>query len=114
MRNWDEIWRPVDTSDERVRRGMETLSARRREELQGKATHIGWKVGWNDPKARAGLGVTSGVVGFLTSTTVTQTAAVSVGPMTNPVLEVELALRIAQDDRGRLSVTGAAPAFEIL
>jgi 2-keto-4-pentenoate hydratase len=112
---WDQLWRPVDDSDERVRRGSARLARRRRQELSGGVRHVGWKVGWNDLEARQVIGVRSGVVGFLTSGTVSSEPTVSLAGTNWAGAEVELALRVRADVSGApVRVAAIAPAVEVV
>jgi 2-keto-4-pentenoate hydratase len=94
-----------------VRHGMAALLQRRREALEGGATAVGWKIGFNAPAIQAHFGITSPVVGFMTDTTVFPVGVpVPIARWTAPALEVEVAIRVGPDG----TVASLAPAFELV
>jgi 2-keto-4-pentenoate hydratase len=94
-----------------VERGMRALLVRRDAELSAGATAVGWKIGFNTRVIQAHFGLDSPVVGYLTDTGVTSDGAtVTLEGWKAPAVEVELAVRVA-DDGG---VAGVGPALELV
>ncbi len=94
-----------------VSRGMQTLLARRADDLAGGATGIGWKIGFDTPAIQQHFGLSDAVVGYLTDTRVVETGAtVSLAGWVAPAVEVELAVRVG-DDGG---IAGLGPALELV
>jgi 2-keto-4-pentenoate hydratase len=91
--------------------GMRTLLTRRSNELDNGATPVGWKVGINGPALQAHFGLDGPVVGYLTDSTVMEAdEPIVISGWQRPALEVEVAIRIA-DDGG---VASLAPAIELV
>jgi 2-keto-4-pentenoate hydratase len=71
---------------------------RRRRELDDGAEHLGWKAGFGAPAAMGRLGTDRPLVGYLTRERLLDDGAtVSLNGMKQPVLEAEVALRLAHD-----------------
>lgn len=97
-------------ADPRVRRGMETQLALRRERLSAGETPLGWKVGFGTLEAFEKLGTGAPLVGFLLRSALAPSgAAYSLDGFSRPALEPEVAVRMGED--GAVSALG--PAFEI-
>jgi 2-keto-4-pentenoate hydratase len=90
---------------------MRTLLARRHAELAAGATALGWKVGINAPALQEHFGLRGPIVGYLTDATeLTQGQPVAVDGWRQPMLEVELAIRIGRHG----GVAAVAPALELV
>jgi 2-keto-4-pentenoate hydratase len=91
---------------------MRALLARREADLATGASPLGWKIGFNTPAIQQHFGLSDPVVGYLTDTRVIGAgAAVPLAGWGAPALEVELAVRVDDDDGG---VGGLAPALELV
>lgn len=100
----------LDTSDP-VSRGMQTLLARRAEDLAGGAHGVGWKIGFDTPAIQQHFGLGEAVVGYLTDTwTVDPGATVSLAGWVAPAVEVELAVRVGAEG----DIAGVGPALELV
>ena len=115
-----DTWELVDTTDDRVRTGLERLAERRRGELAAGARHTGWKVGFNDANARAMIGLRTGVVGYLTDRSRSDAGDVAI-PDAGVAGEIELAFRLASavganasDDDALGAIAAVAPAIEVV
>lgn len=95
-------WDAIDLADERIAHGFELLRARR---AADPGARVGWKVGMNDGGIRSMLGIASGVIGYLSSTTVLTDGVVPLGTGTLGC-EVEVAFTVGAD--GGLARAGAA------
>jgi 2-keto-4-pentenoate hydratase len=94
-----------------VGRGMVTLLAHRAEDLAGGAHCIGWKIGFDTPAIQEHFGLRDAVVGYLTDSRVVEPGStVSLDGWVAPAVEVELAVRIADDG----SIAGVGPALELV
>lgn len=91
---------------------MATLLDRRLEILADGAQPLGWKVGFNLPKAQALLGIERPLAGFLTSAGLLEDGSVwdlgSHGPV---LVECEVAVELGPDGR---SVAALLPALELV
>jgi 2-keto-4-pentenoate hydratase len=96
--------------DARVRRGMEAQLARWRSALAGGAARVGWKVGLNDPRVQAHLGIDGCVVGHLTlATTLVPGEPHSLRGGTRVGAECEVAIHLGRDlDAGASDADAAA------
>jgi 2-keto-4-pentenoate hydratase len=91
---------------------MRAQLARLRAEQADGASLVGWKIGFNTPAIQQHFGLADPVVGYLTDTGVSgDGATISLAGWTNPVVEVEVAVRVG-DHRG--TVAGLAPALELV
>jgi 2-keto-4-pentenoate hydratase len=91
--------------------GMRALLARRSAELEGGATPVGWKIGFNTPAIQAHFGISGAVVGYLTDTTVMDAGdPIDLSGWQRPALEVEVAIRVG--DNGGVGALG--PALELV
>ena len=108
--------------DERVRRGMEAQLERWRRLVAGGAGRVGWKIGLNDPRAQAHLGLAGAVVGHLTlATTLVPGSPHSLRNATRVGAEAEVAIHLggdvgpdASDDSVVQAVVGLGPAIELI
>ncbi|HEX2232747.1 MAG TPA: fumarylacetoacetate hydrolase family protein [Thermoleophilaceae bacterium] len=101
--------------DPRVKAGLERqLEEWRR--LQGEgARRLGWKIGFNAPKARAALGLDAPVIGYLTSATeITDGGSHSLAGARKPLVEVEVAIELRRDVGADAEVDEALAAIESL
>lgn len=97
-------------TDPRVIDGLKEQLASWRAELQGGATRVGWKIGFNLPAAQEMFGVDEPAIGYLTSGTVLEDGAeYSAAGSTRLVIEPEIAVEIAEDG----GIGRYAPAIEI-
>jgi len=88
----------VNALDERIAAGMRDQLAVRDERLRGGARQIGWKVGFGSPAAAAALEIDRPLVGFLIDGgLVLDGATVPVAGWAVPMLEPEIAARMARD-----------------
>lgn len=102
---------PGPDSTAAVGRGMETLLARRADDLAGGAVGIGWKIGFDTPAIQEHFGLRDAVVGYLTDTRIVEPGAgVSLAGWVAPAVEVELAVRVGDDG----DIAGLAPALELV
>jgi 2-oxo-3-hexenedioate decarboxylase len=98
-------------TDERIERGMKGQLAAWRAKLDGDATRVGWKVGFNPPPVMEALGIDEPVVGYLVSETVVESdGEVSLAGTTRPVAEPELAVYLGEGG----AVAGLGAAIEIV
>jgi 2-keto-4-pentenoate hydratase len=108
--------------DVRVERGMERQLAARRARIDVGARPIGWKVGFGSAAAMAGLGISAPLVGFLTDAgIVAEGSTYSISGWTQPMLEPEVAVRIAGDvrsgssrDEVETAIAAVGPAIELV
>jgi 2-keto-4-pentenoate hydratase len=90
---------------------MQTMLARRAEDLAGGAAGVGWKIGFDTPAIQEHFGLSDAVVGYLTDTRIVEPGAtVSLAGWVAPAVEVELAVRV--DDDG--DIAGLGPALELV
>jgi 2-keto-4-pentenoate hydratase len=102
---------PGPDSPAAVGRGMETLLARRADDLAGGATGVGWKIGFDTPAIQKHFGLSEAVVGYLTDTRIVEPgASVSLAGWVAPAVEVELAVRVGDDG----DIAGIGPALELV
>ena len=107
--------------DPRIAAGTTRMLERRRRELAGGATHLGWKAGFGAPAALERLGTDRPLAGYLTrDRLLADGATVSLGGMRQPVLEAEVALVLARDvppgataAQARAAVGQVAVAIEV-
>jgi 2-oxo-3-hexenedioate decarboxylase len=94
-----------------VANGMRSLLARRTETLEGGATAVGWKIGFNTKGIQDHFGISGPVVGFLTDRTLlTAGEDIRISEWLRPALEVEVAIRVGPDG----GVAALAPALELV
>jgi 2-keto-4-pentenoate hydratase len=90
---------------------MRTLLARRAAALAGGAVALGWKVGINAPALQEHFGLTGPIVGYLTDATELAVGQpVAVDGWRQPMLEVELAIRVGPGG----GIAALAPALEMV
>jgi 2-keto-4-pentenoate hydratase len=90
---------------------MQTLLARRADDLAGGATGIGWKIGFDTPAIQEHFGLSDAIVGYLTDTRVVEPGAiVPLAGWAAPAVEVELFVRVG--DGG--AIAGVGPALELV
>ena len=90
---------------------MQTLLARRTDDLAGGANGIGWKIGFDTPAIQEHFGLSDAVVGYLTDTRVVEPGStVPLAGWVAPAVEVELAVRVGDGD----AIAGLAPALELV
>ncbi len=107
--------------DPRIKRGMQTQFARRRERLDAGEWGIGWKAGFGAPAAMEMLDISTPLVGFLTDRVkVDPGATVSISGWAQAVIEPEIAIHLgadpgqgADDDTVRGAIAGLGVAFEL-
>jgi len=86
------------------------MLARRQDELDAGAAHLGWKVGFGSPAAMAALGLDRPLVGYLTAgRRLGSGAAVSVAGWSRGVIEAEIAAYVGPG----LAVEGWGLAVEL-
>jgi 2-keto-4-pentenoate hydratase len=95
-----------------VRRGLAAQLARRERLLAEGARPLGWKLGFGAPPAMEKLGTAAPLVGFLTSRSLLDGDTASVAGWVKPLLEPEIAVRVAEGASGLRAGT-LAPAFEL-
>jgi 2-keto-4-pentenoate hydratase len=84
--------------DPRVKRGMETQLAERRQRLASGEKPLGWKLGFGAPSAMARLGTSGPISGYLLqSALVPSGGLVNVKGWTQPVAEPEIGVRLGAD-----------------
>jgi len=90
---------------------MQVQLARRQAALNSGATSVGWKVAFNGLAMQQHFGIKGLVVGHITNATVLDPEQlVTISNWHQPMLEVELALRIGSDG----GIAGIAPALELV
>src|SRR5579872_6588348 len=90
---------------------MQSLLARRAEDLAAGAVGIGWKIGFDTPAIQEHFGLREAVVGYLTDSRVVEPgSAVSLAGWVAPAVEVELAVRVGKDG----DIAGVGPALELV
>jgi 2-keto-4-pentenoate hydratase len=98
-----------------VARGMQAQLARRDDELAGGARQVGWKIGFNTPAIQQHFGLSEPVVGYLLDRAVTPDgSAVGLDGWVSPAVEVEVAVRVGKSNAGSPTVSGLAPALELV
>lgn len=117
-----DLWTPLELDDARLRTGFDRMRVARAEALAGGARQTGWKVGYNDPRVRAGLGISSSMVGFLLDRGFLPAGRpVSLDGTLRPGAELELAFRLGaglsagiEPAAAEAAIAGVAPAIEII
>ncbi|MQA75325.1 MAG: hypothetical protein GEU88_13445 [Solirubrobacterales bacterium] len=100
---------------------MSALLAERRRRLDEGERPLGWKLGFGSPDAMRGLGIAAPLIGYLVRGAVLEPgASVALGDFTRPMLEPEVAVRIAEDlpaggdaAAARRAIGAVAPALEL-
>ncbi len=102
--------RPETWEDPRVVEGTRLQLAGRDRMLAAGARRLGWKLGLGAPPAREKWGIKGPVAGFITDATLLDSGATeSLSGWTSPVLEAEVAVRVAaRDDGARVGAVGLA------
>jgi 2-keto-4-pentenoate hydratase len=91
--------------------GMRAQLARRDAQLDGGATAVGWKIGFNAKAAQDHFGLRGPVVGYLTDATVIAAGDdIAISGWVRAALEVEVAIRVGEDG----GVAALAPALELV
>ena len=94
-----------------VAAGMRAQLADRRDRLDAGAEPLGWKIGINVPAVQERLGITEPVVGYTTSPSLVEPGgSVDVAGWTAPMLEPEVAIRVAEGG----TVAALGPAIELV
>jgi 2-keto-4-pentenoate hydratase len=109
-------------ADPRLRSGLEAQLEQRRTRLSAGEKALGWKLGFGSPAAMGKLGTAAPLIGFLTDRSLVGLEhEVSVAAYRNPVLEPEVAVRLAADlapgggeDAAREAIESVGPAFELV
>jgi 2-keto-4-pentenoate hydratase len=93
----------TDSLDQSLQDGLRRQDAASRELLAGGARRLGWKAGFGTAAAIQMLGTEGPLAGFLTHSTLAPSgASFEVGDWGKPILEPEVAVRLAADlDPGR-------------
>jgi 2-keto-4-pentenoate hydratase len=107
--------------DPRIAAGMRAQMELRKRRLDEGAHQVGWKVGFGAPAAKAKLGLTAPIVGFLLDRALLSSGAtVPLGPWQKPAAEAEIAAYIGRDlragasrDEARNAITAIGPAIEL-
>jgi len=100
--------------DPRIARGMDKQLAARRARIAAGEKPLGWKVGLGAPAVMEKLGVTAPAVGYLMQRAlVLSGSTVSFAGWTKPVVECEIAVRMARDVGGGTAESAAAAVKEI-
>lgn len=103
--------------DPRVERGTRAMLELRETRLAAGEQALGWKVGFGSPAAFERLGTDRPIAGFMTESGVLPSGAtVAIGGWTNPALELEVAIHLA-DDVGadvRAAIGGISAAIELV
>ena len=108
--------------DTRVLSGLEKQFVRRREQLEGGAGRLGWKIGLNAPPVQEKLRLPHSLIGYLTDATLLPPGTShSLAGTTRPVAEPEIAVELRRDVEGGAETDAAlaaigslAPAIEIV
>ena len=108
--------------ESRVVRGTQALLDARRKQFAADEPHIGWKMGYGAPSARARLGIKVPLAGYLTGATqVAAGATVSIADWSKPCVEPEIAIYLGRDLQGpagnaevRAVVSAVGVAFELV
>lgn len=92
---------PETWEDPRVVEGTRRQLAERDRMLAGGARRLGWKLGLGAPPARERWGIKGAVAGFITDATLLDPGATQpLAGWAKPVLEAEVAVRVALDAAG--------------
>ncbi len=96
-----------------IRQGMAAQLARRRAEMAAGARPLGWKVGLGAPATMQKLGLQRPLVGYLMQRALLLSGSnVSLAGYTRPVMEAEIAVRMARPLSGGASADEAAAAVK--
>jgi 2-keto-4-pentenoate hydratase len=96
-----------------IKRGMTAQLARRRAQIVAGGKPLGWKVGFGAPATMQRLGLDAPLVGFLMQHAQLESGGiVSLKGYTKPVMEPEIAVRMARDLAGAATATTAAAAIK--
>jgi 2-keto-4-pentenoate hydratase len=88
----------TDSIDRSLQEGLRAQEAASRDLLAGGAGRLGWKAGFGTAAAIENLGTSGPLAGFLTDSTLEPSgASFAVGDWGKPVLEPEVAVRLAAD-----------------
>lgn len=110
------------SADPRIARGMAAQLARRDRLVAAGHARVGWKIGFNTPRAQRALGLDGPVVGHLTlATVVVPGVAHALAGAVRPAVEPEVAVHLGADvpahaDRAAAAtaITGLAAALELI
>jgi len=106
MKSWE---------DPRIVRGMTAQLAKRRERIAAGETPLGWKVGFGAPASMQRLGLQAPLVGYLMQAALLPSgSSVSIASYSKPVLEPEIAVRMARDLPGGSPPEAAGTAVKEL
>jgi 2-keto-4-pentenoate hydratase len=108
--------------DPRVKSGLERQLEEWRRLLGGGAERLGWKIGFNAPKAQEALGLSEPVIGFLTSATAIEAGGShSLAGARRPLVEAEVAIELRRDvgpgaevDEALAAIESLGPAIELI
>jgi 2-keto-4-pentenoate hydratase len=108
--------------DPRVRAGLERQLEEWRRLLREGADRLGWKIGFNPPKAREALGLRDPVIGHLTSATAIEPGGShSLAGAKKPLVEAEVAIELrrqvgpgAEVDEALAAIQSLGPAIELI
>ena len=93
--------------DPRVLEGTRAQLESWRAELDAGARRVGWKIAFNTPEMQERLGLSSSVVGYMTSNTlIGYGSRISLAGMTKPMIEPEIAIEVGPG--GMAAALGAA------
>ncbi|MDP2409407.1 MAG: fumarylacetoacetate hydrolase family protein [Pseudolabrys sp.] len=96
-----------------IRQGMAAQLARRRAEIAAGARPLGWKVGLGAPAMMQKLGLHGPLVGYLMQRALLLSGSnVSLAGFSKPVMEAEIAVRMARNLPGGASADEAAAAVK--
>ncbi|MBD3610750.1 MAG: hypothetical protein HUJ30_09395, partial [Gammaproteobacteria bacterium] len=107
---------------QQITQGMALQLENRRDALLAGQTHLGWKLGFNDPAARERCQLPSPIAGYLThSTLLAQNSSYQADENASILLEAELAIQITQDVDQPIDqhdaeglISAVAPAIELV
>ena len=101
--------------DPRVQAGLERQLQGWRNLLAGGAERLGWKLGLNQQDVRRKLGLHDSVIGFLTTASQARDGdSLSVGGLSYPLVEPEVAVELRRDVEPGAQVDEALAAIESL
>src|SRR5664279_2205059 len=96
-----------------IAKGMTAQLANRRARIAAGEKPLGWKVGMGAPASMQKLGLQAPLVGFLMQRALLASGAtVSLKGYTKPVMEPEIAVRMARDLPGGSTTAAAAAAIK--
>jgi 2-keto-4-pentenoate hydratase len=109
------------TDDDRVRKGLETQLATRRQRLAAGEKPLGWKMGFGAPGALALMKIPMPLIGYLMQDALLPSgASVNVKDYAKPVAEPEVAVRLGSaiaagstPAKAKASINAVKPAIEI-